>query len=248
MLRKALWIGLALTLVGFVSVSAAQGTLDKRTVITFSQPVEVAGHVLPAGTYTFLLATPFGDRHIVEIRDADGSKLIAFAAAIPNYRLKPTGKTVISFREVPSGSPEEIRAWFYPGDTFGQEFVYPKHRAVLLAKVTNAPVPALAAEVATPEELKTVPIIAVTPDEKEIPVVEAIQTTPPAATTPKEIPVTSAPKTTPPATTTPMELQTRQNLPKTASSLPLIVLVGLGFLGIAFGLMAVGRRAARSAV
>jgi hypothetical protein len=229
MFRTARWIGLVLLVLGFASVSAGQRTLDKRTVLTFSEPVEVAGHVLPAGTYTFLLATPFGDRHIVEIRSADGSKLIAFAAAVPNYRLKPTGKTVISFREVPAGSPEVIRAWFYPGDAFGQEFVQPKHRAVVLAKVTHEPVPAIAAEVGTPEELKTVPIVVVTPDEKEVPVVEAIQTTPPAATTP-------------------MELQTRQELPKTASALPLIILLGLGSLGVAFGLMIGARRAARIAV
>jgi LPXTG-motif cell wall-anchored protein len=40
-----------------------------------------------------------------------------------------------------------------------------------------------------------------------------------------------------------MELETRHELPKTASSLPLIVLVGLGSLAVAFGLFAVGRRA-----
>lgn len=235
MFKTARWVGLAVLVLGFASVSAGQRTLDKKTLLTFSEPVEVAGHVLPAGTYLFQLATPFGDRHIVEIRSADGATLIAFAAAVPNYRLKPTGKTVISFREVPAGSPEVIRAWFYPGDTFGQEFVQPKHRAVLLAKVTNQPVPALAADVATPEELKAVPIIAVTPDEKEIPVIDVIQTTPPAATTPMHL------------ETRPTELETRQELPKTASALPVILLVGLGSLGVALGLMTAARRAARGA-
>jgi hypothetical protein len=235
MFRKAIWIGLALSVLGFASVSAGQGNFDKKTVLTFDQPVEVPGHVLPAGTYTFVLATPFGDRHVVEIRSADGSKVIAAVAAIPNYRLRSTDKTVIRFREQPSGAPEAIRAWFYPGDNYGQEFVYPKRRAVVLAKVTNEPLPALAADVATPEELKTVPIIAVTPDEKEVPVTEAIQTTPPAATTPPAV-------TTPPAATTPMALETRHELPKTASPLPLIVLVGLGSLAVAFGLFAVGKR------
>ena len=60
--------------------------------------------------------------------------------AIPNYRLKATDKTVITFRERPAGEPEALRAWFYPGRNWGEEFVYPKARAVELAKTTNTPV------------------------------------------------------------------------------------------------------------
>ena len=48
--------------------------------------------------------------------------------AIPNYRLQPTGKTVFTFWETPPGQPKALRAWFYPGDNFGQEFAYPKIR------------------------------------------------------------------------------------------------------------------------
>jgi len=49
--NKAIWIGLALSLVGLVSASSAHADdLDKKTVLTFSQPVEIPGVVLPAGT------------------------------------------------------------------------------------------------------------------------------------------------------------------------------------------------------
>jgi hypothetical protein len=37
------------------------------------------------------------------------------------------------------GEPQAIRAWFYPGDNYGQEFVYARKVAVELAKVTNVP-------------------------------------------------------------------------------------------------------------
>jgi hypothetical protein len=223
MFKTTLWIGLALLVVGVASSAAAQGTIDKRTVLTFNQPVEVAGHVLPPGTYTFMLADPMGDRQIVEIRSADGMKLIAIVAAIPNYRLRPTGHTVVSFREMPAGSPEALRAWFYPGDEFGEEFVYPKHRAAELARQSNEPVPSMAAEAPTPEETRAAPITAVTPEEKMVPVMPALETTPPEMT--------------------PVEQPARQELPKTAGSVPLIGLLGLGCICVAAGLVAIGRQA-----
>lgn len=43
------------------------------------------------------------------------------------------------------------RLGFYPGDNFGQEFVYPKQQAIELAAATNEPVPALVQEVPRPK-------------------------------------------------------------------------------------------------
>lgn len=231
MFRKTLLVGLALLVVGFASPAVAQRSFDKKTEITFSQPVEVAGHVLPAGTYLFQLATPMGDRQIVEIRSANGMKLVAIVAAVPNYRLKPTGRSVISFRETPAGSPEALRAWFYPGDTFGEEFVYPKARAVTLANRSNAPVPSVAAEAPTPEETKTAPITPVSPEAPQAP----------------QAPVTPAVEAAPPAPAPP-EAPARTELPKTASKVPLIALLGLASVGVAVGLVALGKRAKSSAV
>jgi hypothetical protein len=39
--------------------------------------------------------------------------------------------------ERPSGNPEALHAWFYPGDTFGHEFVYSMKQAQDIAKQTN---------------------------------------------------------------------------------------------------------------
>jgi hypothetical protein len=113
---------------------------DKATKLTFSEPVEVPGQVLPAGTYWFTLADSPADRNIVQIWDADRMHLISTILAIPDYRLQPKGRTVVHFEERPSGSPEAIHSWFFPGDNFGQEFVYPKTRATQLAKQTSRPV------------------------------------------------------------------------------------------------------------
>jgi hypothetical protein len=79
--------------------------------------------------------------------------------AIPNYRMKATDKTVMTFGERAAGEPQAIRAWFYPGRQWGEEFVYPKYRAVELAKITHQPVlPPI--ELATaPRSLKTARLV-----------------------------------------------------------------------------------------
>jgi hypothetical protein len=217
---KTVLVVLTLTLLGAIFGSGVRADdWNKKTVMTFSQPVEIPGQILPAGTYTIKLVNLDSDRHIVQFLDADGIKVIATVLAINNWRLRPTGETVVKFAERAGDNPEALKAWFYPGDNFGQEFVYPKHRAIELAIATKEPVPALVEE--TPVDLKTAPIVAVTPEQTEVPVAEAIATTPPAAAT---------------ETATPLVAQNTESLPKTASLLPLIGLLGLASLVCAFGL------------
>jgi len=211
---KALVSLFAVTLLGAMLLPSAQAdTWNKKTIVTFSQAVEVPGKILPAGTYTFQLLDSPSDRHIVQIFNADGSQIIATILAINNYRLQPTGDTVMKFGERPGDSPEALRAWFYPGDNFGQEFVYPKVRAIQLAKTTNVIVPAVAVETIDENVIKTVPIVAVTPDQKEVEVATVIQTTPPV-----------------------VAVKEAEELPQTASSMPLIALLGGLSISLALGL------------
>ena len=220
---------------------------NRKTVITFSGPVEIPGvhltgwGVLPAGTYVFKILDSQADRHIVQIFSKDEKTVYATILAIPNYRLKATDKTVMTFRERPAGEPEALRAWFYPGRNWGEEFVYPKAKAIALAKTTNTPVlftaVELPVEVAEPAklaaqpivmELKRAPIMAIKPTGEEVQLAEVV--TPPPALT--EVAV---------ATEKPLPgLASR--LPATASTLPLIGLLGLMALGGAFALRSVSRR------
>src|SRR5277367_2379301 len=121
---------------------------DQRTVFTFSAPVEVPGQVLPAGTYVFKLADSTSDRNIVQVFNKNEKHLYGTFLAIPDARLRPAGKPIFTFDETPAGSPEAVRAWFYPGQNFGHQFVYPKPKAVALAKANNIPVPSMPAELA----------------------------------------------------------------------------------------------------
>src|SRR6266436_4710922 len=87
---------------------------DKKTIVTFSAPVEVPGKVLPAGTYVFKLLDSTANRNIVQIFDKDEKQLYATILAVPDYRMQPSDKPLIQFEERPSDSPPAVKAWFYP--------------------------------------------------------------------------------------------------------------------------------------
>jgi hypothetical protein len=212
---------------------------NKATVVTFSAPVEIPGvdaQILPAGTYVFKLLDSQSDRHIVQIFNERRDHVFSTILAIPNYRLQATDKTVMTFKERAAGQPEAIRAWFYPGNRWGQEFVYPKKRAIELAKLTNQPVlamptelaPTLVAPIKSAEEpqviaLKEAPIEAVKPTGEVVAMTEVVES-PPVQT--------AAVQSTEP----------ERSLPKTASLMPLIGLIGLLSLTGGVGLLIILKR------
>jgi hypothetical protein len=222
-LRIAIALGLFAAAIG-IGLSARADTFNKLSYLTFSAPVELPGNVtLPAGTYAFTVMDNFGYRHIVQVFSKDRTQLYATILAIPDWRVAPTGKTVLRFSETAAGAPNAVKEWFYPGDNFGQAFVYPKKRAVELAQISNEPVPAMPAELAPeitkPEpavkEMEQAPLKAEHPSGAETEVAEAFPTTPPAS-----------------------------ELPKTASFLPLIGLTGLLFITAGTVLWAFSKRSA----
>jgi hypothetical protein len=198
-----------------LSSSARADEWNKKTVMTVSEPIQVPNKVLPAGTYVIKLLDSPSDRHIVQIFNADETQIQTTILAIPNYRIQPTGKTVFSFWETPPGQPKALRAWFYPGDNFGQEFAYPKSAAVQIAAVSHQQVPTTEATQAA--ELPKAEVTQTQPE----PVQEAQNVPPPA---PQEVAQAPAPEPTP--------APAPQELPKTASPYPLIGLAGIFSLGL----------------
>jgi hypothetical protein len=112
----------------------------KLTYFTFSAPVEMPGMVLPAGSYKFELADPDSTRRVVRISDKEGGKIQGIFLSIPDQKLEPSDKPIVMFRESPAGAPEAVKAWFYPGETTGYEFVYPHDQALKIAKATHTSV------------------------------------------------------------------------------------------------------------
>lgn len=222
-----------------VSPNAKADDYDKKTTLTFSQPIEIPPvhlqgfRVLPAGTYVFKLVNSSSNRHIVQIFNKNQTKIFATILAIPNYRLQPKNDTVVTFNEAPKGTPQAIRAWFYPGAHWGEEFVYPKAKAVELAKASNEPVLQMPAtvtvEATKPEEsvaeLEKAPVTAVRPSGEEVEIAQVV-TAPPAAEL-AQVAAAPAPE---------------QKLPTTASPLPLFALLGLLTLGGAVGLRLAEKR------
>lgn len=206
--------------IALVGVLAAQAQpLNRLTKLTFSHPVQVPGMVLPAGTYSFTINESLGSRNIVQIWNEDKTKLITTILAIHNYRLEPTGETVVTFHERPADTPQALKAWFYPGETHGIEFVYPKEKALEIAQASQEVVIAETEE-PTPETLKSVPLVAVTPEQKEEPVEQAIETQPPTE-----------------------QQQVAEELPKTASETPLVAVLGVFALAVGFGLRRLAHQA-----
>jgi hypothetical protein len=100
---------------------------DRKTIVTFSDSVEIPVQVLPAGTYVFKLADTICDRHIVQIWNADESQILATTITIPSTRLEPHEKSIFQLEERPGNSPMALKVWFYPGDSTGQEFIYSRY-------------------------------------------------------------------------------------------------------------------------
>ncbi len=226
-----------MTLIGVALVpSVMADRWDQKTTFTFSGPVEIPGvhlkgfGILPAGTYVFRILDSGSDRNIVQILSQDELTVYATILAIPDIRLKATDKTVLTFRERPAGEPEALRAWFYPGTIYGQEFVYPKSVAVELAKSSNTAVlfapdeipvevaePIKAADAPVVVQLRQAPVMAIQPTGQEVQLAEVVTRPPPATLA-------------------------ARSLPATASPLPLIALLGFLALGGAFVLRSAEKR------
>ena len=195
---------------------------DKFTKITVNDTVRLPNMTLQPGNYSLRLLDATGNRHVVQVRDENGRGL-GFILALPNYRLVPRDKTVITYWETPPGQPKALRAWFYPGDNFGQEFAYPKAMAVQIAKETHQQVPTTYAE--KESDLTTAPV-GTTNEQGETQQQEVAQNTPPPAPAPAPEAERAAPPPPEPAPAPQPEA-----LPKTASTLPLIGMLGLISLG-----------------
>lgn len=131
----------ALALLVTCAVGTAAATpLDKRTTFTFNAPVAVPGVVLPAGSYVFRLADDTRGRDVVQVIAAEGGAAYAMFFTLRTPRGEPVDKPEIRFMETASDMPAAVKAWWYPAETQGYEFVYPREQARLLAAGTGRPV------------------------------------------------------------------------------------------------------------
>jgi hypothetical protein len=271
---------------------------DRLTYVTFSGPVSVPGMTLPAGTYEFKIIDSNTNRNVVQIFNREGTKLFTTLLAVPAQRMEPSGDPVITFKETPSDRPPAVHYWYYAGDLAGNELVYPKNQAQLIANASGENVMAVDSTGNSIDDWKSGSISSVKPDHtangnQQSPAQQSSKpstasttsdqgspkpsttaaTTTTADQTPQSTtaPTTAQPSTTQPTTSAPASDQRpsrtmdqsaqpatpsstaaaetsdrhektavgtsgRSSLPKTASELPMIGLIGLFALGGALAL------------
>ena len=123
-LRVVVFVVCTVLFCAILAPGARADQWDKKTIVTFSDAVEVPGQVLPAGTYIFRLTDSPTDRHIVQIWNADETQILATTMTIPNTRFGRPDKSIFEFEERAGNSPMALKVWFYPGGSTGQEFIY----------------------------------------------------------------------------------------------------------------------------
>jgi len=231
--------------------SAMADQWNKRTILTVNEAIQVPGKVLQPGKYVMKLMDSPSNRHVVQIFNEREDQLQTTILAIPNYRLQPTGNTEFQWWETPAGQPRAMRAWFYPGDNFGQEFAYPKNEAVSIAAATNTQVPTTYAQ--TEAELSTARVGTVdragTEMELDRQTYSRDNAVAAAPATPKEETVIAENRATPAATpmpeqtpaATPAAEDRMTSLPRTASPMPMFGMAGLLALGAGMAFRAIAR-------
>ena len=237
-----------------MATNANADAWNKKTYVTISQSIEVPGAVLPPGKYVFKLLDSPSNRHIVQILNADENHVYTTNLAIAKERMEPADKTVLTFYEMPGGGPEPVRSWFYPGDTIGQEFAYPRNRATEISQAVGQKVPVLTASAATepaatPVEtpMETHPAVVPdnsadrveTPSAAEPAPVAAAPVTPEAVEPPAEQPAEPAVAQQP----APAAQPTQPEMPHTAGNTAALGLAGISLLGVAASIRKTVQRA-----
>jgi|KBSSwiStaDraftv2_1062776.scaffolds.fasta_scaffold373217_2 hypothetical protein len=157
MLSKRIF-GLACAVTVFACLMAAPVSaqpLDKRTLFTFSAPVTLPGVTLPAGQYLFRLADPDSSSKVVQVLDAKGTKPYGLFFTIAAERLEPASTPEVRFMETAAGTPAAIKTWWYPGESRGYEFIFPREQARRLAVAASQPVLTTDAQTTTTEQTNT---------------------------------------------------------------------------------------------
>jgi hypothetical protein len=150
------------------ATQASAQTMDSRTEFTFNQPVELPGVTLPPGTYVFRFADATTGRKVMQVLAKDSSnKTYGLFLTITAQRPKASDDAELRFLENPAGQPAAVKTWWYPGNSIGREFIYPKSQARRLAQATNQVVLTTQAENVTNEQMQTADLAYVSPSGQE---------------------------------------------------------------------------------
>ena len=247
-IRKAALACVASALLVLPLSAAAQGPANQDTFFTFSQSVELPNKTLPAGKYLFQLADSASNRHIVKVMSADRKEIYATLLAIPYYSNdRPSDDPQVRFMETPASGTNgtngsnavagtnAIKIWFYPGNTVGHEFIYPRAQAMRIASRTGSSVLTTKSDTEIESTVAEADLTRVDRAGTDTAIsTEASATPSTAATDEAQVTPQPAPARTAQATPAPQPMPdpapARTDLPATASLLPLLAVIGIGSL------------------
>ncbi len=240
MLKRLISTSVLVVLVGAASgANAFTSTSDKRTYFTFNQPVALPGVTLPAGTYMFRLADDTTSRKVIQVANKQGTESYAMLHTMPVYRPDAPRDPEIRFMETAAGAPVAVRAWWKDGETTGYGFIYSKEELAALNR------PPAAAEPRA--EARIEPAVPVDAEPAGEPVAEGPISGPDVvngdglpAEEPELVAQAPANQQVPPAAPEPqseVRQETREELPRTASPLALLLITGLATTGIGLRLL-----------
>ena len=214
------------------TAALAQGpsTFDKKTIYTFSGPVELPRVALQPGQYIFRLADPETTRKILQVVSADGKQVYGNFFWIPLERAEVKAGPEVRLMEATAGAPPAIRAVWYPGERTGWELIYPRQQAMRIARHVADPVLTTKADSSKTDETATDELARVSSSGQDV--------APSARTDAPESVGTSGradaePVAQTPARPEPPAQPERETLPQTASPQMLIGIVSLCLLGAA---------------
>jgi hypothetical protein len=232
MLRKSLMTaaGAAAIALTMSATPVFAQPLDSRTEFTFNRPVEMPGVTLPPGTYVFRFVDATTGRKVMQVQAKDASnKNYGMFMTISAQRPRASDDAELRFLETPAGQPAAVKTWWYPGNTIGREFIYPKSQATRLAKATNSNVLTTQSDNATNDQMKSGDLAYVSPTGQETPLtdeelVDRAANTPPVGTSGQMSAQTDAAANRAPAQEGTMA---RKSLPRTSTPL-----AGIGLMGV----------------
>jgi hypothetical protein len=159
-------------------------------------------------------------------------KVFATVLTVP-HQLKPgedIKNTTFIYYPASEGMPAALRTWYAPhpdASGGGHDIVYEQSRAKQLARASHSSVVAYEGEQA---DLNTVPLSVVTPEAT----VETYTLPTPSMTSSTTSTTTETTVTTPPASDPVQTAETQpMDMPRTASNVPLLALLGLASIGAA---------------
>ena len=74
-------VGMIIAFALFFEIAAHADVLDQAAKISFGEPIQIPGHILPAGTYWFTVVDSNSDQNLVQVFNADRAGELAEDAA-----------------------------------------------------------------------------------------------------------------------------------------------------------------------